>query len=94
MSGRPLDIEPILSVERFLRKLNVSNRRFLVLDWQSGRSQWSPLDAHLAPGLERVAQEGWLGYEPEARLDPEAPCFSIGLSREPRQACRSLGRLW
>jgi hypothetical protein len=94
MSGRPLDIEPILSVERFLRKLNVSNRRFLVLDWQSGRSQWSPLDAHLAPGLERVAHEGWLGYEPEVRLDPEAPCFSIGLSREPGQNCRSLGRLW
>jgi hypothetical protein len=94
MSGRPLDLEPIVSIGRFLRKLGVSNPRFLVLDWQSGRSQWSPLDAHLAPGLERVARESWLGYEPEERLNPEAPCFSIGLTREPRRACRSLGRLW
>lgn len=93
MSGRPLDIELILSVDRFLRQLEVSNPRFLVPDWQAGRSQWSPLDAHLAPGLERLAREGWLGYAPGASLDPHAPCFSVGLSQEPRQRCQSLGRL-
>ena len=79
---------------RFLRQLDVSNPRFLVLDWQSDRSQWSPLDAYLAPQVERLAREGWLGYEPGARLDPQVPCFSIGLSHEPRQRCQSLGRLW
>ena len=94
MSGRPLDIEPILSLDRFLRKLDVSNPRFLVLDWQSGRSQWSPLDAHLAPVLERLVREGWLGYEPGEPLDAQGPCFSIGLSHEPRQRCQSLGRWW
>lgn len=94
MSGRPLDIEPILSVARFLLKLGASNPRLLVLDWEPGRSQWSALDAHLAPELERLAREGWLGYAPEARLDPRTPCFSIGLSHEPRPGCESLGRLW
>jgi hypothetical protein len=94
ISGRPLDFEPMLSVDRFLRQLAVSNPRFLVLDWQSSRAQWSALEVHLAPQVEQLARQGWLGYEPEASVHPRAPCFSIGLSHEPPAGCQSLGRLW
>ena len=94
LSGRPLDYEPIVSIERFLRALGASNPSFLVLDWDAGRQQWSPLEIHLASGVERLAREGGPGFQPASQLDPAAPCLSIGLSHEPRQSCRSLGRLW
>jgi hypothetical protein len=92
-SGRPLDMEPILSVGRFLSAFGAANRRFLVLDWESGRAQWSALERHLAPMVEGASRNGGLGYEPIARLRPEAPCFSIGLRTAPHPVCRSLGRL-
>lgn len=94
ISGRPLDDEPIVAVDRFLLSLGASNARFLVLDWEPGRQQWSPLENYLAPGIERLAREGGLRFRPASQLDPAAPCFSIGLSHEPQQGCRSLGRLW
>jgi hypothetical protein len=94
LSGRPLDYEPIVSVERFLQALGASNPWFLVLDWDASRQQWTELEIHLAPGVEQLAREGGLGFQPASQLDPAAPCLSIGLSHEPRQGCRSLGRLW
>lgn len=94
VSGRPLDHEPIIAVGRFLQSFGASNSKFLVLDWGRDRPQWSPLETYVAPGIERLAREGGLGFRPAGQLDPAAPCFSIGLSREPRQGCRSLGRLW
>jgi hypothetical protein len=94
VSGRPLDMEPILSVSRFLRQSGVRNRLTLVLDWAARRSEWTSLEAHVAPGLERGAREGWGAYAPQTPLEPGAPCFSIGLSHEPHPGCRSLGRLW
>ena len=92
-SGRPLDIEPILAVGRFLQVLGAANTRFLVLDWESDRWQWNALDRHLAPSVEAASRDGGLGYEPIARLRPDAPCFSIGLRAAPRPTCHSLGRL-
>jgi hypothetical protein len=94
ISGRPFDQEPILATERFLWTLGVSNPLFLVLDWMPGRPQWSPIESHLAPGLVRFAHEGGRGFQPADRLEPNAPCLSIGLSHEPRHGCRSLGRFW
>ena len=92
-SGRPRDVEPILSVGRFLRALGAPNVRFLMLDWESGRGQWNALDVYLAPSVERASRDGGLGYEPLTRLQPGAPCFSLGLGTAPRSTCRSLGRI-
>jgi hypothetical protein len=92
-SGRPLDLEHILAVGRFLHALGSSNRLFLVLDWDSHRSQWDALETYLAPDLEVASREGRLGYAPISGFDAEAPCFSIGLGTAPRPGCRSLGRL-
>ncbi len=94
ISGRPLDFEPIVSVDRFLRVLGASNPLFLVLDWDTSRRQWSPLELHIASSVEQLARDGGLGFQPARQLNPAAPCLSIGLSHEPRQSCRSLGRLW
>jgi hypothetical protein len=92
VSGRPIDMEPIVSIERFLRALGADNPRFLVLDWQRLRSQWIPREAFLAPTVEAWARDGALGYEPIARLRPGARCFSIGLTGPPRDTCQELAR--
>jgi hypothetical protein len=90
-SGRPTDLEPIVAVDRFLTALGARNPRFLLLDWDPDRPRWTPLDAHLASGVQRLADGGGLGYRAWRRLDLGAPCFGIGLGRPPRPACRTLG---
>jgi hypothetical protein len=95
VSGRPIDMEAIVAVDRFLRSFGASNPRFLVLDWEQDRRDWSSLETYLAPGVERFARDGGgPDVRPARRFDPAASCFSIGLRREPRKECRSLGRLW
>lgn len=94
VSGRPLDLEPIVAVTRFLDSLGASNARFLALQWESSRSEWTPLESYLAPNIERIVREGHLGFKAAEQLDPAAPCLSIGLSHEPLKGCQSLGRLW
>ena len=92
-SGRPIDLEYILAVGRFLHALGCTNRLFLVLDWESRRPQWGALEMYLAPVVETASREGKLGYEPIRRYDAGAPCLSLGLSTSPRPSCRGLGRL-
>jgi hypothetical protein len=94
VSRSPMDVEPLISVQRFLRADGVNNPIIIALDgYGPNNFPAGSFEQILAKQLETLARQGGNGYAPPETATKSDKRFIIDFSGETSPPSQSLGRI-